>query len=115
MRKILPQFCHAITDHPAIGLNLRFTGTAKKTETTPLPLQVGPAADQSARLIVKMCQFNLQPAFRSRGTCTENLQDQPGAVDNLDLELFFQIALLNSRQGTVYNQNVRIVLRENRP
>ena len=111
MGKILAQFRHPVADHPAIGFDLGFARTTEKTEATALPLQVGPAAHQTTCLIVKMSEFNLKTPLCGGGSGTEYLQNQAGSVDNLDVQLFFQIALLDRTQTAIDNQYGRGLLR----
>ena len=86
---------HAVADQPPVGLDLGFAGAAEEAEAAALALEVGPAADQPARLIIEMGELDLQPAFRGRRALAENLEDQPGAVDHLGLGLLLQILLLD--------------------
>src|SRR3982750_3610247 len=48
---------HAIADQAAVGLDLGFARTAEEAETATLPLEVGPAPHQPARLIIEMGEF----------------------------------------------------------
>src|SRR5690606_17956690 len=66
-----------------------------------LTLEVRPAAHQTALLVVEVRQLDLQPPFGRGSSLSEYLEDQPGAVDHLALELFFEIALLDRRQRTI--------------
>ena len=99
--KLAPQAGHPVADHPAIRFDLRFARTAKEAETAALALQVGPAAHQTPRLIIKVREFNLQSTFGRAGAFAKDFQDQPGAVDYFDLELFLKIALLDGRQRAI--------------
>src|SRR5690606_20350742 len=40
----------------------------------------------------------------------ENLEDQPGAVDHLPLELLLEVALLDCRQRTIDNHEIGLLL-----
>ena len=57
-----------------------------------------------------MRQLHLQPAFSGRGAFTENLEDQPGAVDDLGPDLLLQILLLDRRQRRVDDEQARALL-----
>ena len=69
-----------------------------------LPFQMGPTADKAACLIIKMRQFDLQTAFRRSRPGAEYLEDQAGPVDDLDVELLFQISLLDRAETAIDNQ-----------
>ncbi len=58
--KTATQTSHAVTDHSAVSLDLRFARTTQKSETAPLPFQVGPTANQPALMIIQMSKFDLQ-------------------------------------------------------
>src|SRR3546814_18216693 len=65
--KAAPDPSHPVADHPAVGLDLRFAGTAEEAETAALALEVGPAAHQTPRLIIEMRKLDLQAALGRRG------------------------------------------------
>ena len=85
----------------AVGLDLRLAGAAEETGATALALQVGPAPHQPALLVVQMRKLDLQRAFLGARPLPEYLEDQPGPVENLGVELLLQVALLDRRQGMI--------------
>src|SRR3546814_2354505 len=91
----------------AVGLDLRFAGTAEEAETAALALEVGPAAHQTPRLIIEMRKLDLQAALGRRGAFAEDFEDQAGAVDHLRAKRRFEIALLNraDRKSTRLNSS----------
>ena len=101
---------HPVADQPAIGLDLGFAGTAEEAEAAALALEVGPAADQPAGLIVEMRELDLEPPFRGCRPLAENFEDQAGAVDHFGAGFVFQILLLDRGQGGVDNHQSGLVL-----
>src|SRR3546814_1861490 len=85
----------------AVGLDLRFAGTAEEAETAALALEVGPAAHQTPRLIIEMRKLDLQAALGRRGAFAEDFEDQAGAVDHLRAKRRFEIALLNRAERRI--------------
>ena len=57
-----------------------------------------PRSNQPALLIFEMRQLDLQRAFPRARAPPENLENQPGAVDDLGVEGTLEIALLPRRQ-----------------
>jgi len=53
--------------------------------------------------VVELGQFNLQPALTCSRPAGEDIENELRAVDDLDLQLFFQIALLRRRQILIEN------------
>ena len=78
-----------------VSLDLRFARPPHEACAAPLPFQVGPAADETALLVVQMGEVDLQDAFPCRGALAEYLQDQAGPVDDLRRPCPFQVALLD--------------------
>ena len=103
-----PQSRHAVANHPPVGLDLRLARAAEEAEAAALAFEVGPAAHQAALLVVEVRQLDLQAPFGGRCALAEYLEDQPGAVDHLALELLFQIALLDSAQRAVDNHQLGV-------
>ena len=108
--ELAPDLRHPVADQPAVGLDLGFAGAAEEAEAAALTLEVGPAPDQPARLIVEMRELDLQPPFGGRRPLAENLEDQPGAVDHLGADLVLQVLLLDRRQRRVDDQQLRVLL-----
>src|SRR6185369_478398 len=99
--QLAAQAGHAIADHPPVGLDLRLARPAEEPEAAALTFEVGPRANEAPRLVIKVGQFNLEPAFRRRRPFAKDLQDQAGAVDHLALELFLKVALLDRGERAV--------------
>lgn len=57
--------------------------------------------EPGAGLVIKMRQFDLQPALGRRGALPKNLEDQAGPIDDLALQPIFQVALLDRGKGTI--------------
>ena len=95
---------------PAVGLDLGFARSTQESEAAALPLEVGPAPDQAARLIVEMRELDLQSAFGGRRPLAEDLEDQTGAVDHLRADLLLQILLLDRGQRRIDNEQTGSLL-----
>lgn len=108
--ELATQLGHAVADHPAVGLDLRFAGATEKAEAAALALEMGPAAHQPSCLIIEMRQLDLQSSFGCRGALAENFEDEAGAVDHLDLEPLFQIALLDGREAAIDDQQFGLLI-----
>ena len=108
--QLAAQSAHALADHPSVSLDLGFTRPAEEAKATALTLQVSPAAHKPTLLVIKMRQLNLQSPFGSGGSFPENLENQPGPVDHLAGELFFQIALLDRAERAIHHDQFCTVL-----
>ena len=95
------QLDDAVGDQAAVELDLGLAGAAGRAGAAALALQVGPGADQAGFLIVEPRQFDLQPALLRPRAAAEDLENEPGAVDDLAVPFLFQIALLDRRQVVV--------------
>ena len=84
----------ALADQAAIGFDLGLAGAAEKAKSAALPLKMGPRSNQARALIFQVGELHLQRALGCAGPLAENLEDQPGAVDDLAAEGLFKIALL---------------------
>ncbi len=87
-------------DEPAVGLELRLAGPAQ-ADAAFLPLEVGPAADQSRRHVFKLRQFDLQLALGAARAQREDVEDEAGPVDDAAPQFLLEVALLHARQRVV--------------
>src|SRR5690606_19240953 len=85
-------------------------GTAEEAEAAALAFKVGPGAHETRAFVERTRHLDLKPAFGRARTQAENFEDQPGAVDDLHLEVLFEIALLHRRERAVDNQEIGVGL-----
>src|SRR5690606_26682724 len=111
--ELAPQLGHPLLDAPAVGLQLRLTRTAA-TDTaalaadtsTGLPGEVATPATQSLVQVLQLGQLDLRLALPALRVLGEDVEDQRGAVDDLDLEAVLQVAQLRGAQLTVEDDGV---------
>ena len=87
-------------DDATVRLELCLTRPAR-ADATAEPLQVRPLPDQSGQQIRELGQLDLQLALAGARALGEDVQDESGAVDDLDPEGFRDIALLDRRERVV--------------
>ena len=107
------QLRHPGTDAPAVQLDLRLTGPAGTNAAAGRPdAPAGLAghglapATEPGQEVLKLGQLYLGLAFAALGMLRENVQDERGAVNDLDLHDVFQTAALRRRQLAVDNDRV---------
>ncbi len=91
-----------------VGFEFGFAGTAG-ADAAAQPGHRRAVAGQPRQQIVQLRQLHLQLAFSRAGAARENIQDQLRPVEHLDVQRFFQIALLRGRQLAVEDHRGRFV------
>jgi hypothetical protein len=94
-------------EHALVELELGFTGAAQ-TNTTFLPIQVGPATHQPGLRMLELSQLHLQLTLIGTGPIREDGENQLGAGDHPAGEVFLQVPLLTSAQLMIDNEQIRI-------
>ena len=72
-------------DDPPVGLELALAGSARADPALG-PRQVGPQLGQARQLVLELGELDLEPALVGLGVEREDVEDQPAAVDDLDVE-----------------------------
>ena len=102
---------HAVEDDTTVHFELRFTGaaqshaaafaTAGATRSTALTLKVRPQALQAGEHVAILRQLYLRFGIGGLGAHGEDVEDERGAVENLDLQHGFDVAELFGREFVV--------------
>ncbi len=77
-----------------VGFELCLTRTAQTDAADRLARKVSPHTRQARHAVFQLRQFHLQAAFVGLRALGEDIENQRRAVDDLDVQLLFQIALL---------------------
>ena len=72
----------------------------------PVRDQVGPQPGQARQLVLELGELDLEAALVGLGVEREDVEDQPAAVDDLDVEQLLERALLGGRQLVVGDEHV---------
>ena len=106
---IAPQFAAQVGDpllhQTPVHLQLLLAGAAHSYPGFD-PRQVRPQTFQTRQRVFQLSQFHRQAGFVRAGIAGENIQDQFGPVDHLDLQLFFQVAGLRGVQVVVKDDHI---------
>ncbi len=92
-------------DDPSVGLELALARTARADPALG-PRQVGPQLGQARQLVLELGQLDLEAALVGLGVEREDVEDQPAAIDDLDVEQALERPLLGRRQLVVRDQEV---------
>src|SRR5690606_1882727 len=102
---LLAQLRHARADAPAVELDLRLTGTARAhTRSAGAHLATGLAAHrltptaQARQEVLELGELDLGLALAALGVLAEDVEDDRGAVDHLDLDDVLEGAALAGSQ-----------------
>ena len=107
--QLLSDADHTVHEHPAVEFDLPFTRPAEKAATAPLPLEMGPAPDETAALEGQRGKFDLQSPGMGLRTGTENLENKRGPVDDLAFGGCLEVALLHRAETGIDDDDGRII------
>ena len=94
-----------LADDPPVGLELRLARSAR-ADPAAGPRQVGPQPRQAGQLVLELGELDLEAALVRLSVEGEDVEDQPAAVDDLDLEQLLERSLLAGRQLVVGHEDV---------
>src|SRR5690606_29675025 len=112
-RDLAPQLGDPLADPPAVGLELGLTGTTQThtavaaRSAAGLPGQRRTPAAQPGNQVLQLSELDLRLALLRPGMLGEDVEDERGPVDDLDLQLLLELAQLARRQFTVADDGVR--------
>ena len=89
-----------IADQPAVGFELSFAGTARADRALHA-FEVRPLTGQPRQQVLMLGERDLDRAFAGSRALRKDIQNQRGAVDDLAVESFLEIALLGGRELVV--------------
>ena len=92
-------------DDPPVRLELALAGAAR-ADAALGAREVGPQPGQPRQLVLELGQLDLEPALVGLGVEREDVEDQPAAVDDLDVEQLLERPLLGGRQLVVGDEQV---------
>jgi hypothetical protein len=102
---------HPLGDQAPVSLDLGLARPAHGPEAAALALQVGPGAHEPRSLVGEPRQLHLQPPFPRPRAVGEDLEDEAGAVDHLDVPGPFEVALLHGRERVIDHHDVQVLAR----
>ena len=92
-------------DDPPVGLELALAGSARADPALGAR-EVGPQPGEARQLVLELGELHLEAALVGLRVEGEDVEDQPAAVDDLDLEQLLERALLGRRELVVGDQHV---------
>ena len=95
----------AVGDPPAVDLELLFARAARADPGSLLG-QAEPLAAQAGQAIAQLGQLDLELALVRPGPLGEDVEDELGPVDGLDLDLVLDVPLLGGVEGVVEDDQV---------
>ena len=109
--KLLFKFLDALTDHAAVGFELRFAGALGADASVVLTAKVRPCTGQARHHVLELRYFDHQAAFCRNSVLRENVQDKPCTVEYLDSgHSLFQVPNLRTGQIVVENHHLGVLL-----
>ena len=112
---LAPQLGDPGVDPAAVGLELGLTGTAQAHAAARAAAPAGAAglpgqrlapAAQAGQQVLQLGQLDLRLALFALRVLGEDVEDQRGPVDDLDLDLLLEVAQLGRRQLAVADDRV---------
>ena len=94
-----------LADDPAVRLQLRLA-RAPGADAALGPREVRPEAGQARQLVLELRELDLEAALVGLGVEREDVEDQPAAVDDLDVEQALEALLLRRAELVVGDQDV---------
>ncbi len=98
----------ALTDEPAIRLELCLAGTAH-ADTALLALEVGPPPHQAAGDVLQLRKLHFELAFEAAGALREDVEDETVAIEHAAARKLLEVALLAWGQCVVDEDDVGFV------
>jgi hypothetical protein len=100
------EFVDALLDFAAVGFELGFAFAAAHADAAFLAGKVGPEPGQARQQMLQLGQFDLQLAFPGAGALSEDVEDQLGAIEDLEFEHLFEAAALAGRQLVIEDDGI---------
>ena len=108
--QVPPQLRQPLFDPSAVQLQLLLTGAlvGQAAASTALAGEGGPHADEAGQHVLELGGLDLELGLAGPGPGGKDLQDQAGPVQDLRVQLLFQVAHLHGGQGLVEEDDVCI-------
>src|SRR5262249_40409523 len=95
----------AMADHAAVGFELGLAGTSG-ADAAAQALEMLPLAHEARQEVGELGQLDLQLALHGARTLGEDVEDERGAVDDLEAERAAEVALLHGRERIVGDHEI---------
>ena len=105
--QLILDLADSVEDPAPVGLELSLARTAG-TDASAETAELGALAAQPRQPITMLRQLHLQHAFPAGGVLGEDVEDQRSAVDDVDVELLVEVALLSWRKLVVEDHDVDV-------
>ena len=99
-----------VADDPPVGLELALAGSPG-ADPAAGPREVGPQPGEARQLVLELGELDLEAALVGLGVLGEDVEDEPAAVDDLDVEEALERLLLGRAQLVVGDEEVEAGLR----
>ena len=108
--QLLFHLADPVLDPASVQLQLLFAGAlvGQAAAAAALPGELGVHAGQAGQEILEPGGLHLEPGLSGPGSLGEYLQDDAGLVQDLCIQLLFQVADLEGGEGLVEDDHVRV-------